>query len=149
MTIPGLTESTIRQQATAESFRRGQDYDRQGAVVSLVQRGNALEAEVEGSQYEPYRVHIAFDQAGITAPSCQSRSWSHCSGISTVTTFSMPAPSFPRCRSAGTSPPVTLVPLYCRSPDPSTTLMPSCLMQEKCGILVRGRLTGPQRVIRY
>jgi uncharacterized Zn finger protein len=70
MTIPLLSEAAIRQQATAESFRRGENYYRQGAVGSLVQRGNVLQAEVEGSQYEPYRVHITFDEGGITSADC-------------------------------------------------------------------------------
>jgi uncharacterized Zn finger protein len=56
MTIPSLSEAAIRQQAIAESFRLGESYYRQGAVVSLVQRGDTLQAEVEGSQYEFYRV---------------------------------------------------------------------------------------------
>jgi uncharacterized Zn finger protein len=70
MTIPILSEAAIRQQATAESFRRGENYYRQGAVGSLVQRGNVLQAEVEGSQYEPYRVRIAFDEGGIASALC-------------------------------------------------------------------------------
>jgi len=70
MTIPALSEAAIRGQATAESFRRGQNYYRQGYVVSLVQRGDALQAEVEGSQYQPYRVRVDFDKGGITGASC-------------------------------------------------------------------------------
>jgi len=70
MTIPSFSEATIRQQASAESFRRGENYYWQGAVGSLVQRGNVLQAEVEGSQYEPYRVHITFDEGGITDADC-------------------------------------------------------------------------------
>jgi len=70
MTIPALSEAAIRQQATAESFRRGQNYYRQGAVVSLVQRGNVIQAEVEGSQYMPYQVRVTFDEGGITDAIC-------------------------------------------------------------------------------
>jgi uncharacterized Zn finger protein len=70
MAIPTLSEATIRGQATAESFRRGENYCRQGAVVSLVQRGDVLQAEVEGSQYEPYRVRVAFDEGGVTDADC-------------------------------------------------------------------------------
>lgn len=70
MTIPALSEAAIRQQATAESFRRGQNYYRQDAVVSLVQRGNVIQAEVEGSQYMPYRVRVTFDEDGITDAIC-------------------------------------------------------------------------------
>ena len=70
MIIPGLSASVIRQQSTGESFHRGQDYYRRGAVTALVQRGNMLQAEVEGSQYEPYRVRLAFDREGITEATC-------------------------------------------------------------------------------
>ena len=70
MTTPGLSEATIRRQATAESFRRGQDYYRRGAVVSVVRRGDVIQAEVEGSHYEPYRVRLTFDQRGITTATC-------------------------------------------------------------------------------
>ncbi|MCK4299164.1 MAG: SWIM zinc finger family protein, partial [Planctomycetes bacterium] len=70
MTIPSLSEAAVRQQATAESFRRGENYYRQGAVVSLVLRGNVLQTEVEGSQYEPYRVRVSFDEGGITSAVC-------------------------------------------------------------------------------
>jgi uncharacterized Zn finger protein len=70
MAIPSLSETAIRRQATAESFSRGENYYQGGAVVSLVQRGNVLQAEVEGSQYEPYRVQVTFDEGGITGAAC-------------------------------------------------------------------------------
>ncbi len=70
MTIPALSEAAIRQKATAESFRRGKNYYRQGAVTSLVLRGNVLLAEVEGSQYVPYQVQITFDEGGAIDASC-------------------------------------------------------------------------------
>jgi uncharacterized Zn finger protein len=70
MTLPSLSEAAIRWQATPESFSRGESYYRGGAVVSLVQRGNVLQAEVEGSQYEPYRVRVTFDEGGVTSVTC-------------------------------------------------------------------------------
>jgi uncharacterized Zn finger protein len=48
----------IRQCANAASYARGQDYYRSGSVSGLVQRGETLEAEVEGSSYTPYAVRI-------------------------------------------------------------------------------------------
>ncbi len=68
--IPGLSENAIRRLSSGESFRRGQAYYQLGAVLSLVRRGDVLRAEVEGSQYEPYQVRVAFDQAGITVVTC-------------------------------------------------------------------------------
>jgi uncharacterized Zn finger protein len=70
MTIPSLSEAAIRRQATAESFSRGESYYRGGAVVSLVQRGSVLQAEVEGSQYQRYRVRVTFDEGGVTCATC-------------------------------------------------------------------------------
>lgn len=70
MTIPNFTNSMLRDHATAKSFERGEGYFWQGAVGVLVVRGERLEGEVEGSQYEPYRVQVSFDQAGITDTYC-------------------------------------------------------------------------------
>ncbi len=68
--FPGLTEGLIRSNAAAEAFARGQSYAQNGAVHGLVQRGMLLEARVHGSQYEPYRVEIEFDQGGIAYTHC-------------------------------------------------------------------------------
>jgi len=57
-----LTEAVVRQYATPESFRRGQDYYRRGMVLSVVRRGGRLAAEVGGSQYKPYRVRITLTE---------------------------------------------------------------------------------------
>lgn len=65
-----LTEAQIRQEASAESFARGAEYFRRGAVGTLILRGDQLHAEVEGSEYEPYRVTVSFDPAGVRAASC-------------------------------------------------------------------------------
>lgn len=70
MTIPNFTNSMLRDHATAKSFERGERYFYQGAVAELIVRGERLEGEVEGSQYEPYQVQVSFDQAGITDTYC-------------------------------------------------------------------------------
>jgi len=70
MASPNLTEAMVRQHAAADSFSRGQEYYRQGAVVSLVRRGDTLRAEVEGSAPMPYRVVVTFDAADVTAATC-------------------------------------------------------------------------------
>jgi uncharacterized Zn finger protein len=70
MTIPSLSEAAIRRQATAESPSRGKNYYQRGAVISLVRRGNVLQAQVEGSQYEHYRVQVTFDEGTITRVAC-------------------------------------------------------------------------------
>ncbi len=68
--LPPLSEAQIRQHASAESFARGADYERRGAVGPLVLRGDLLQAEVEGSEYEPYRVTVWLDAGGVRAASC-------------------------------------------------------------------------------
>ena len=68
--IPKLSEATIRRYATAQSFDRGQSYFGNGSVASLIQRGNVLSASVEGSEAEPYRVQVHFDEGGITSANC-------------------------------------------------------------------------------
>ncbi len=68
--IPKLSVATIRHHTITQSFDRGQDYYRNGAVTSLIQRGNVLSANVEGSEADPYRIIIRFDQGGITSANC-------------------------------------------------------------------------------
>ncbi len=70
MPWPDLTETTIRQYASAESFQRGRDYYEQGAVLSLVQRGMVLQAEVEGSEPLPYIVSCTIDANGSITATC-------------------------------------------------------------------------------
>ena len=68
--LPKLTESIIRQHASSDSYQRGCEYYEQGAVLRVVRRGQQFQAEVEGSQYEPYRVQITYDAGGITQAMC-------------------------------------------------------------------------------
>jgi uncharacterized Zn finger protein len=70
MSIPPFSETTLRRQATAQSFERGEDYYQSGAVGHLQQRGNVLQAEVEGSEAEPYTVCLTFDDEGLTSADC-------------------------------------------------------------------------------
>lgn len=69
MTIPGLSEMGIRQHA-GESFQRGQEDYRRGAVLSVVEQGDVLQAEVESGQYEPCRVRVVFDAGGVVRAAC-------------------------------------------------------------------------------
>ena len=70
MAFPDDTEAQIRENANPQSYQRGADYARQGAVVSLVLRGNTLEAEVEGSGPEPYQVSVSFSNGEFKATIC-------------------------------------------------------------------------------
>lgn len=68
--IPKLSEATIRQHTSAQSFDRGRAYYQNGAIASLLQRGNALFSTVEGSEANPYQIRIHFDKGGITRATC-------------------------------------------------------------------------------
>jgi len=70
MALPNLTPATIQYHATEPSFTRGESYFRSGAVVSLTQRQQTLQAEVEGNEVTPYRVTIDFDGGGVTHADC-------------------------------------------------------------------------------
>jgi uncharacterized Zn finger protein len=67
---PPISEATIQRHAGDNSFNRGEDYYRRGAIADLVQRGNTIHAEVEGSEVKPYRVTFEFDSGGITSAAC-------------------------------------------------------------------------------
>jgi uncharacterized Zn finger protein len=70
MTIPKLNEATIRTFANAKSRQRGEEYYRQGYVTTLTQRGNTLDAEVEGSDIQSYRVSLNFNNRDFTSATC-------------------------------------------------------------------------------
>ena len=70
MALPNLTPATIQYHATEPSFTQGESYFRSGAVVSLTQRQQTLQAEVEGNEVTPYRVTIDVDGGGVTHANC-------------------------------------------------------------------------------
>jgi uncharacterized Zn finger protein len=65
-----LSEAAVRSLASAQSFSRGEEYYRSGAVVSLEKRGNTLLAQVEGSSYEPYDVTVELQDEGVAEANC-------------------------------------------------------------------------------
>jgi len=70
MSIPKLSKTMLRLNANPKSFQRGEAYYESGAVISLTQRGNTLQADVEGNEPEPYRVCLTFDEGGLTSTHC-------------------------------------------------------------------------------
>lgn len=65
-----FTESTIRQYSESGSFARGREYYKQGAVDAVVRRGDTIQAEVEGSEYEPYDVSATLLATGGIVARC-------------------------------------------------------------------------------
>lgn len=70
MVMPELTNEFIRLHASGDSFRKGQEYCRDGAVLSLILRDSTLEAQVAGSEIQPYRVWCTVDEAGVRDATC-------------------------------------------------------------------------------
>lgn len=63
-------ESDVRAVATVESFTRGLEYFRRGAVSSLERRGERTIAEVDGSELSPYAVTLELYDGGLGATRC-------------------------------------------------------------------------------
>ena len=71
MTLPKITESMIRAGANQESFRRGEEYYRGGAISNTaIQQDTLLSGECAGTYSPYYRVHVELDEAGIATASC-------------------------------------------------------------------------------
>jgi uncharacterized Zn finger protein len=70
MTIPIFDEATIRAGSSVESYNRGKEYYAEGAVLSIVQRGETLHMEVQGSGYQPYTVTVELDGDEIVGADC-------------------------------------------------------------------------------
>src|SRR6266702_7076534 len=69
-TIPTLTEQKIRTFVGEQNFLKGQQGDRDGAIVNPAQQAMALKAYCYGSLPEPYRVQVTCDGSSITAALC-------------------------------------------------------------------------------
>jgi uncharacterized Zn finger protein len=70
MRLPTYSDAAIRAHTSADSFQRGREYHRRGAVASLVQRGPLLEADVWGTDVDPYRVQVTFAADGPAGATC-------------------------------------------------------------------------------
>ncbi|MBU4529379.1 MAG: hypothetical protein KUA37_11595 [Desulfomicrobium sp.] len=70
MKDPAFGQDVVRALATVESFTRGRDYVRRGAVSGIVRRGDRLTAEVEGSELAPYTITIKLHDGGVAGTRC-------------------------------------------------------------------------------
>lgn len=70
MSFPNLSEFTVRRYANSKSFQRGEAYFESGAVMKVTQRGQQIQAEVEGNEMKPYQVCLHFDDKNITSFTC-------------------------------------------------------------------------------
>ncbi len=62
-----ITEDDILEKVTERSFQRGRQYYDWDMVESAIQRRNRLFAEVLGSDWEPYHVGVALQEADFSA----------------------------------------------------------------------------------
>ncbi|WP_066425163.1 SWIM zinc finger domain-containing protein [Anabaena sp. 4-3] len=70
MSFPNISEFTVRRYANSKSFQRGEAYFASGAVTKITQRGQQIQAEVEGNQGQPYHVCLNFHDQGIASANC-------------------------------------------------------------------------------
>ncbi|AFZ58303.1 SWIM zinc finger domain-containing protein [Anabaena cylindrica FACHB-243] len=62
-----ISELVIRNNANAKSFQRGEACYQMDSVLSVTQRGDEIQGEVQGSEEQPYRVTIASHSNEVTA----------------------------------------------------------------------------------
>jgi uncharacterized Zn finger protein len=65
-----LTIDIIRALSTPQSFERGQQYYRAGAVFNTSRQGDLLVGECEGSMAPAYRLRVELDEGGVRAAFC-------------------------------------------------------------------------------
>jgi hypothetical protein len=65
-----VDEQHVRARCTQQSFERGRRYYERGMIFSTVQRGNTIEAQCQGSQFEPYHVKATIEGGTITGTYC-------------------------------------------------------------------------------
>lgn len=65
-----ISEATIQERASPQSFERGERYFRNGAIFGTVKRGSSIEAQYQGSDYEPYLVKATITGNQISQTSC-------------------------------------------------------------------------------
>jgi len=61
---------TISLYAEPRIIERGERYYADGAVFSLIRRGHVIDAEVAGSDVEPYRVQVWLDGEDLDGATC-------------------------------------------------------------------------------
>lgn len=69
-TIPQLSEQTIRARFDPQSWQRGRQYARDGAIINARRQDMTLKASCVGSMPEPYRVEVTFKPRGIAHANC-------------------------------------------------------------------------------
>jgi uncharacterized Zn finger protein len=69
-TIPTVSEGEIRARVGEQSFQRGRQYFRDGAIFDARRQDMTLKARCAGSRGNAYRLHVTFDATGIADADC-------------------------------------------------------------------------------
>ena len=70
MQLPLLTQDQVQERCTAQSFKRGLEYYREGAIGNPVLLDYKLSANCQGTEVYPYRVSVEFMPTGIATTYC-------------------------------------------------------------------------------
>jgi uncharacterized Zn finger protein len=65
-----IAVAAIQALATPQSYGRGREYHRSGAVHGVVRRGNEISGQVEGSEIDPYHVRVRICENGVADATC-------------------------------------------------------------------------------
>ena len=68
--LPALTEDAVRTRASQQSFARGRDYFESSNMIGVTWRDGQLSAQVQGSDWESYKVRVRFDGQEIGDADC-------------------------------------------------------------------------------
>ncbi len=68
--IPQVSEQAVRAFFDAQSWQRGRQYARDGAIIQARRQGRTLRAACVGSLPEPYRVEATFNARGLSSAGC-------------------------------------------------------------------------------
>jgi len=68
--LPSLTESTIRARTNTRSWTRGIRYYEGGNVLTVIWRDGVLDADIRGSEYDPYHVRVQLSGPDIVTATC-------------------------------------------------------------------------------
>lgn len=65
-----LSETSLRREVSDQSWSRAQSYYNTDSVMNVVCRGSHIQAQVEGTEYEPYSVSLQVDPGGFKSARC-------------------------------------------------------------------------------
>jgi uncharacterized Zn finger protein len=68
--LPRLSESIIKSYIPDPYFARGKNYYRNGQISDTIRRGNVIEGDCQGSEYEPYRVKATLGSKSVESSEC-------------------------------------------------------------------------------